>query len=46
MLGQELEHQRRDFIDLLVEREMTGVEEVNFGVGDVAFVGFRARRDE
>jgi hypothetical protein len=31
MLGQEVEHQRRDFIDLLVERKMTCVEEVDFG---------------
>jgi hypothetical protein len=46
MLGQEVEHQRSDFIDLLVEREMTCIEEADFGVGEVALIGFGAGRDE
>ena len=46
MLGQKLKHPRRDFIDLLIECEMTCVELVNFGVGDIAPVGFAAGRDE
>ena len=46
MLGQELNHERCDFIDLLVECEMTCVEEMNFGVGDVTLVGLGAGRDE
>ena len=46
MLGQKLKHQRRYFIDLLIECEMTRVELVNLGVGNVALVGFAAGRDE
>jgi hypothetical protein len=45
-LVEEREHQRGDFVDLLVEREMTGIKAVDLGIGHVAPEGLATGSDE
>ena len=46
MFGQERENKPGDVVVLLVQREMTGVEEVDFAIGQIALECLSARRDE
>lgn len=46
MFGQECENQSRDLVVLLVEREMAGIEQMDFGVRQIALVGLASGRDE
>lgn len=44
--AQEVEHQRPDLGGVRLEREMTGIDEMDLGVGNVDAIGQRAGRDE
>ena len=46
MPGQEVEHETSDLIDLLIECEVAGVNQMNLGIRQVPLVSFRARGDE
>src|SRR6516164_368448 len=46
MAGQELADRRADFAGVGFEREVAGIEEVDFSVGQVTLEGFGARRNE
>jgi hypothetical protein len=46
VFGQELENETRDLIVFLVQGEMTGIEAMYFGVGQIALVRLRAGSDE
>jgi hypothetical protein len=45
LAGEEVTDDHCDFRSMALEREMTSIEEVDFGVGVVAFESLRERRD-
>src|SRR5271163_4488279 len=46
MFGQERKNETRDLVVLLVQGEMAGVEQVDFGVRKIALEGLPTRSDE
>src|SRR5882757_9888811 len=46
VFGQEAENETRDLVVLLVEGEMAGVKQVQFGVRQITLVCLRSRSDE
>src|SRR5215813_4516893 len=46
MSGQEVDHESCDLVDLLIQCEVAGVNQMNLGVRQVTLVSLRARRDE
>jgi hypothetical protein len=46
MFGQERKNETRDLVVFLIQGEMAGVEQVDFGIRQVALECLRAGRDE
>jgi hypothetical protein len=46
LLVHELQNEARDFVGSLIQGKMTGVEQINFCVGQVAFEGLGTGGDE
>jgi hypothetical protein len=46
MFGQERKNETRDFVVLLVQGEMAGVEQVDFGIRKIALERLRTGSDE
>src|SRR6185312_14024816 len=44
--SQEVDHQARDLIDLLIESEVPGIEQVELGVGHIALISLGSGNDE